>query len=71
MNPIGKKNMPLDSIKEKPNDSENNGSDPNSCQNENSGSKSLEEQHQQLLDLEDEGAPVVVEEIKENEIGYG
>jgi hypothetical protein len=34
---------PLDSIKERPNDSDNNGSDPSKSQNENSGSNSQEE----------------------------
>lgn len=65
-----KKGLPLDSIKEKPNESERNGSDPNSVQNENSGSKSNEEHKEHNLDLEEEGAPVVVEEFKENEIFY-
>jgi len=56
----------LDKIKERPNDSDNNGSDPSSGQNENSGSKSEESKDDHLLCQEDdyeeeEGLPIVHE----------
>ena len=59
---------PLDSILERFNDSENNGSDPSSGHHEHSGSKSGEVSGNGALDFlnyDEEEEPVVVEEVKD------
>jgi hypothetical protein len=69
----------LASIKEKPNDSEKNDSDPSSGNGEHSGSRSGEdlkgtEQIEQIFDYaheDDQDEPVIVEEFRESDPKQG